>query len=161
MDRPKLEGKLLRVSFQGFGPLLSSSFHPRVAPIWNIAAGAGSKNSKRNPLSWQRIGKKWFCESVNVGISFSIFSFNVSQRWTSHKAALWWQRWWQRHLKPQEKTHLSCQLKEEKGPLWLNECIIFLSLQCSEGGPGHMKLCDSSGGYNSKKNSILGARRLV
>lgn len=46
------------VSFQSFVTLFSCTFHPRVAPIQNRAAEAGSKTSKRNPFSWTENCKK-------------------------------------------------------------------------------------------------------
>lgn len=70
------------VCFQGFVPLFSSTFHPRVAPIQNSAAEAGSKDSKRNPFSWTDNCKKRPLWIRQCGVSFSLFSLLTCPRVT-------------------------------------------------------------------------------
>ena len=112
---PKLIGSLLQNRFPGFSSSSTSSFHPRVTPIPNSAAAAGSKNARETCFPGQRIGESGLCE-LECGISFfSISSLQPVQRVKQSQTCTMVQTWWHCHLKSQQKIHLSCQMNPKMG----------------------------------------------
>lgn len=145
-------------------PLLSHSFHPRVAQERNCVAGTGNKKlqEKHYLIIYWGLGKGALSQKVQRESSFSPFFFlfqpcpKVSP---SHQAALlWW--WWSRLLKPQRITYHSEQRKGGKGPCHLKtaeKSLSFFSFSSRlgpRGGLTHTELRNSAGGENSERRLL-------
>lgn len=116
------------------------------------------QNLKRNPLSWRENWEKRPLWVRECGVFFSVFSLSTCPKvdpvtklycggrgggittWNPKRKPTFLARWTRKG-----EAGAFFWLKES-GKIPINFFLSFLSLHCSEDGPGHMELCDSTGG---------------